>query len=82
MAHKDVLGMASWVFMMVLPSINYVIFPLAQTLASPDLRSHVFGPLPSQSACSAAARVVNAEEGEEGGIEMQQVVPNGNAGHI
>ena len=38
MAHKDVLGMASWVFMMVLPSINYVIFPLAQTLASPDLR--------------------------------------------
>ena len=81
MAHKDVLGMASWVFMMVLPSINYVIFPLAQTLASPDLRSHVFGPLPFQSAC-AGAQVVYAEEGEEGGIEMQQVVPNGNAGHI
>ena len=39
MAHKDVLGMTSWVFMMVLPSINYVVFPLAQTLASPDLRS-------------------------------------------
>ena len=42
MAHKDVLGMASWVFMMVLPSINYVIFPLAQTLASPDLRQKSF----------------------------------------
>ena len=79
MAHKDVLGMASWVFMIVLPSINYVIFPLAQTLASPDLRSHVFGPLLCQSACAAAQ--VNSEEGEEG-LEMQQVVPNGNAGHI
>ena len=50
MAHKDVLGMASWVFMMVLPSINYVIFPTVQTVTSHDLREHVFGMF-SSSCC-------------------------------
>ena len=28
---------------MLLPSINYVIFPTVQTVTSPDLRKHVFG---------------------------------------
>ena len=32
---------------MLLPSINYVIFPTVQTVTSPDLRKHVFGKLSS-----------------------------------
>ena len=32
---------------MLLPSINYVIFPTVQTVTSPDLRKHVFGMLSS-----------------------------------
>ena len=37
-AHSDELGMNSWLFAILLPSVNYVIFPAAQVLTSPQLR--------------------------------------------
>ena len=41
-AHKDKLGVTHWIFMVLVPSVNYSIFPLVQTLTSQDLRNHVF----------------------------------------
>ena len=45
--HRDSLGLVHWIFFMLLPSINYVIFPTVQTVTSPYLRKHVFGMLKS-----------------------------------
>ena len=45
--NRDSLGLTCWIFFMLLPSINYVIFPTVQTVTSPDLRKHVFGMLSS-----------------------------------
>ena len=50
LAHRDSLGLAHWIFFMLLPSINYVIFPTVQTVTSHDLREHVFGMF-SSSCC-------------------------------
>ena len=41
-AHKDKLGLTHWIFMVLVPSVNYSIFPLVQTLTSEELRGHVF----------------------------------------
>ena len=43
-AHKDKLGVTHWLFMVLVPSVNYSVFPLVQTLTSQDLRHHVFSP--------------------------------------
>ena len=32
----------AWVFFMLFPSINYVVFPTIQSLTSPEMRRHVF----------------------------------------
>ena len=40
MAQKDLLGLYHWIFFMLLPSVNYAVFPVVQTLATPDLRHH------------------------------------------
>ena len=55
-----------WVFFMLLPSINYVVFPTIQSLTSPDLRSQVL-----RYDCFKVDSVSEA-------IEMQGL-PNGNA---
>ena len=36
------MGLAYWIFFMLLPSINYVLFPTVQILTSAELRQHVF----------------------------------------
>ena len=42
-ANEDKLLCFNWIFIRVLyPSINYVIFPSVQAIASPDLRKHMF----------------------------------------
>ena len=41
-SNRDELGLAYWLFFMLLPSINYVLFPTVQILTSADLRQHVF----------------------------------------
>ena len=38
MAHRDTLGFGHYIFLEMVPSINYVIFPIVQTLSSQDLR--------------------------------------------
>ena len=45
--NRDSLGLTCWIFFMLLPSINYVIFPTVQTVTSPGMRKHVFGRLSS-----------------------------------
>ena len=42
-SNKDMLGLRMWMFFMLIPSMNYAIFPTIQVLTSPDLRHHVFG---------------------------------------
>ena len=36
--HRETLGFAHYIFLELVPSINYVIFPIVQTLSSHDLR--------------------------------------------
>ena len=43
MANKDLLGLSNWIFFMLLPSMNYVIFPIVQILTSDEMRQYVFG---------------------------------------
>ena len=41
--NRDTIPLTYWIFLRVLlPSINYVVFPLVQAMTSQDLRSHVF----------------------------------------
>ena len=40
---KDSLVLAHWIYFMLWPSINYVVFPTVQTLTSDNLRPHTFG---------------------------------------
>ena len=42
-AAKDSLGLTRWIFFMLWPSINYVVFPTVQTLTSDELRKVTFG---------------------------------------
>ena len=42
-AAKDSLGLTQWIFFMLWPSINYVVFPTVQTLTSDGLRENAFG---------------------------------------
>ena len=43
MIHRDLLGpLVHWIYLLLLPSINYTIFPLVQALTSQDLRQHIF----------------------------------------
>ena len=74
-------GLASQLFVMMLPSINYAVFPTAQVFTSPGLRSHVFGPpyLPTSS-CECFACTSSEEEGAPA-LEMN-VLRNGHALHI
>ena len=36
-------GLTHWIYFMLWPSINYVVFPTVQTLTSDKLRRHTFG---------------------------------------
>ena len=74
-AHGDSLGLAHWVFLQLLPSINYAIFPLVQTLSSQELRAYIFG---CKSACCDAGRKRGTNVPE---VLQLQVLPNGNAPH-
>ena len=38
----DTLDDTAWIFFILFPSINYVVFPTIQSLTSPDMRHHVF----------------------------------------
>ena len=41
MSQKELLGFYHWIFFMLLPGINYAVFPVVQTLATPDLRHNI-----------------------------------------
>ena len=72
MASKDSMGQIhwDWFFLMLCPSINYVIFPTVQILTSKELREHVFGWMRTGSDCC------KHESGNvEGGVE--QIEMNG-----
>ena len=81
------LGRNSWIFVLLLPSINYAVFPSAQVFTSPELRNYVFGPpyfralnFPTIS-CECQTCISN-EEGAVQGMEMINVQQNGYAHHI
>ena len=67
--HRDSLGLAHWIFFMLLPSINYVIFPTVQTVTSHDLRRHVFGTF--SSCCDRKEKSKEATVALEGQIEIE-----------
>ena len=75
-ANQDKFPCFNWIFLRVmLPSINYVIFPSVQAFASPDLRDHIFN-LEWCREISVCEGSHEAEQGEQ--IELQPV-QNGNA---
>ena len=66
---EEKLGPRVWMFFMLLPSINYAIFPTIQVLTSHDLRLHVFG----QLSCKCFDFMV---WGEQGGADVQEIELN------
>ena len=77
MASKELKGQIhwDWLFLMLWPSINYVIFPIVQILTSKELREHVFGWMRPRSNCR------RGKSGNEGGgvelVEMNAINRNG-----
>ena len=69
-AHKEKLGLTHWIIMVMVPSVNYSIFPLVQTLTSQDLRNHVFFSMK----CACCKSVEHATEELELKVKM---VPKG-----
>ena len=43
MAPNSGMGIYYWMFIVLTPCINFVVFPAVQTLTSDELREHVFG---------------------------------------
>ena len=91
-AHRDAFGLAHYIFLELVPSINYVVFPAVQTLSSHDLRAHVFSTewmtAAAGKGASLCARACCASRGEAGAaaaavdaMELQGL-PNGNALHL
>ena len=79
MASKDSMGQIhwDWFFLMLWPSINYVIFPTVQVLTSKELREHVFGWMRPRSNCCRDNKSGNGEGGVEQ-IEMNVLNNNRN----
>ena len=81
--NKETIPLSYWIFLRVLlPSINYVVFPCVQAMTSKDLRTHVF----NLEYCKETCVHVNCRlkrNGEEAGAEAVelQVMHNHN-GHI
>ena len=83
-ASSTTLGNYEWTFIMLIPSINYFVFPTAQVFTSPELRSHTFSTKCCE--CYACTCADGDLEGEDpppapGAIQMQPVV-NGSIHHI
>ena len=70
------ISLASWTLLMLVPSVNYSILPMVQTLTSPELRSHMF----SSVSCECNVRPCGDEAAMqvEEGIELA-VIYNPNA---
>ena len=73
---QNSISLASWTLLMLSPSINYCILPMAQTLTSPELRFHVF----SSVSCKCNVRPCGEEAAMqvEEGIELA-IIYNPNA---
>ena len=82
--NKDTIPLSYWIFLRVLlPSINYVVFPFVQAMTSQDLRTHVF----SLEYCKEIFVRVNCKlkgNGEVAGAEEVglHVMHNGHIPHI
>ena len=77
-----------WLFLMLLPSINYLVFPAVQTLTSEDLRARL-SPGKNRPKCAERARqwllealcrtkVAEAADGAAAGDIALAPLPNGN----
>ena len=77
MASRDSMGQIhwDWLFLMLWPSINYVIFLIIQVLTSKELRQHVFGWMRPGSNC--CRRDNSGNEGGAEQIEMNVLDKNG-----
>ena len=73
-ANKDSLGLINWLFFMLLPSMNYVIFPTVQILTSDEMRQNVFGWM--HFSCNRTCRGKSDQEVEQ--IEMTVLNTNNN----
>ena len=77
----------AWIFFAVLmPSINYLIFPLVQAISSKDLRDHVFNLECCTESCYCAKCITtDTEQDDQGaapGAIQLQVMQNGHALHV
>lgn len=76
-------GEANQFFLMMLPSINYAVFPTAQVFTSPELRNHVFSPPYLSTSSCECFTCTSSDDSQEGdpALEMN-ILQNGNALHI
>ena len=75
---QDKLSQRSGIFLILIPSINYAIFPTIQVFTSQDLRLHVFG----QLSCRCFDFWVWKQQGGTGVQEIElNVLANGDVHH-
>ena len=86
--NADVVGYYEWNFILLIPTINYFIFPFAQVFTSPQLRSFLFSTAGCDCDCYCSSCTCADGDQEEGGpppppvaIEMQPLA-NGHAVHM
>ena len=66
---QNSMSLASWMLIMLIPSINYCILPMAQVSTSPELRSHMLSSISCECVvCSCCDEVTSVEEGIQLGI--------------
>ena len=63
--NSDTIGVASWMMVMLIPSINFCIIPMTQILTSPELRSHVFSSITFECIICPCGNATAVEEGFE-----------------
>ena len=82
--NKDTIPLCYWIFLRVLiPSINYVVFPFVQAMTSQDLRNHVFSLEYCKEMCAHVNCKLKSNGGAAGAEEVElQVMQNGHIPHV
>ena len=85
--NADVVGYYEWNFILLIPTINYFVFPFAQVFTSPELRSNLFSTEGFDRDCYCSSCICADGDHDEGGpppshttIQMQPLA-NGHTVH-
>ena len=70
----DVVGYYEWNFILLIPTINYFVFPFAQVFTSPELRSNLFSTGGCDHDCYCSSCICADGDHDEGGPPPPHVV--------